>query len=136
MLAVLLLLPGCLVIVDDDVDFSFDDAFDDEEWRLVILVDGDRTYTIRRGVYSLEFESHDELSGTADCNAYGATYRLHRGRAITITDVYATEIACGPGTLEPLFFDNLLRVASYRERDGDLLFYDASGDLLLHFEEE
>lgn len=134
-LSALLVLAGCLVVVDDDVDFPFDDAFDERDWHLVILVDGDRAYTIRRG-YTLHFESDDELEGTADCNTYGATYRLYRDGEMRIRNLAATRIFCGEGSLEPLYFDNLERVASFRHRGDDLLLYNAAGDLLLHFEED
>lgn len=134
-LAGVLFFAGCLVIVDDDIDFGFDDAFDERDWQLVLLVDGDRSYTIRRG-YTLHFASDDELEGQADCNSYGATYRLYRDGSMTIRDLAATRIFCGEGSLEPVFFDHLVRADSYRQRGDDLLLYDASGDLLLHFEED
>lgn len=134
-LVALLFLAGCLVVVDDDVDFNFGDAFDESDWRLVVLVDGDRTYTIRRG-YTLHFVSDDELEGTADCNTYFATYRLYRDGEMRIRNLAASRAFCGEASLEPIYFDHLERVASYRHRGDDLLLYDVAGDLLLHFEED
>jgi heat shock protein HslJ len=134
-LAALVIASGCLVIVDDDVDFLSDDALDQRDWHLVLLVDGDRSYTVRRG-YTLHFASDDELDGRADCNTYGAAYDVYRGGGMTIHDLAASRVFCGEGSLEPVFFDNLVRVASYRHRGDDLRLYDASGDLLLHFVED
>jgi heat shock protein HslJ len=130
-----LALASCLVIVDDDVDFGFHDVFDERDWHLILLVDGDRSYTIRRG-YTLHFASDDELEGRADCNTYSATFRLYRNGGLSIHDLAASRVFCGEGSLESVYFDNLLRVDAYRQRGDDLLLYDASGDLLLHFEED
>ncbi len=130
-------LPACIIVVDADDDddlFRFDDL-EDTTWVLEAIVIDDRSYPVRDGIYSLEFERRG-FGGTADCNVYGGDYHTSRDGGLSIDGLYSTEVACEPPSFENEYFRNLENVAFYRIRSGDLYLYDRRDDLLLRFEED
>lgn len=95
-------------------------------WRLTTgTVDGEDIPIIEDHPITLTFEG-DQVSGTAACNGYGATYELD-GSTIIVSDLAMTEMACVPEEImqaESMFATALTRVDAV-SLDGELTL---SGD--------
>lgn len=95
-------------------------------WQLTSgTVDGQEIPIIEAHPITITFEG-DQVSGTAACNGYGATYELD-GSTITISDLAMTEMGCFPEEImqaESMFATALTRVETVSV-DGDLT---SSGD--------
>ena len=135
LLAVLILLllglQACIVYVDSD-DFDDDHKrLRGTRWHVEVVVHNGRTYRIGdRSIYSIRFYD-DELTGTADCNEYGARYKTRWNGRFEVYDLYSTEVACGPNSLESRFFDILYDAESYYIRGNELVI--SADDDALYF---
>lgn len=85
---------------------------------------------------SAEFTA-DQISGSAGCNNYFATYEVS-GSDITISDVGSTEMWCmepeGLMDQEQAFLAALASAASHRLAGARLELLDATGRVILTFE--
>ncbi len=130
MLAVLVLLlslPGCILVVDDD----YDDDLRHSRWRLDVIVYYGRTYAVD-APYSLYFDSNNQLSGSADCNDYDGDYEVSLLGTISVRDLYTTDVACSR-SLEDLYFDALYSAFSYSVQGDALTIKGRGGEYILYF---
>jgi heat shock protein HslJ len=81
--------------------------------------------------------SADEMSGSAGCNTYFATYTI-TGSEITLGDVASTEMWCmdpeGVMDQEQAFLAALASAASHRLAGANLELLDETGRVILTFE--
>lgn len=129
MLLALLVLQACIVYVDTDDEDDDYYRFRGTRWYVEVIVHDGRSYRVNDGVYALTF-TDDELNGTADCNDFGAGYEVRGDRRLEVYDLYATEAACGPGTLENRFFDVLDDAELFDLRGTALTLSTRRGDAL------
>jgi heat shock protein HslJ len=105
----------------------------DRRWVLVTL-EGEPPLAGRAP--SAEF-SADQISGSASCNTYFATYEVS-GSELNISDVAHTEMWCedpeGVMDQEQAFLDAMASVASYRLVGEQFELLDGTGAVLLTFE--
>ncbi|MDX1546099.1 MAG: META domain-containing protein [Rhodothermales bacterium] len=129
LLLALLVLQACIVYVDTDDEDDDYRRFRGTRWYVEVIVHDGRSYRVNDGVYALTF-TNDELSGTADCNDFGASYEVRGDRRLEVYGLYATEVACGPGTLENRFFDVLDDAELFDLRGTALTLSTRRGDAL------
>lgn len=129
--ALLLVLPGCILVVDAD------DLYDDHHphrsrWYVDVIVYYGRAYSVDDG-YHVSFDTRDQLSGIADCNEFDAAYDAAPVLGtITIRDIYSTDAACRGNSVESLFFENLQRARTYRIEDDALTLSSRDGNHVLY----
>ena len=130
-LLMLLALQACIVYVDNDDDYDDDHHLHGSRWYLEVIVYGGRNYRVGTAApFTVAFEN-DELSGVADCNDFGGAYDADANGFFGVRNLYATEVACGPNSLDGRFFDVLQDADHYRLRGETLTLSD--GDDRLHF---
>ena len=133
-LLLLVSLPACILVVEDDHDFRDDDDLYGSQWRLNVVVYQGRSYTVPPGEpYTAYFDTRQRLQGRADCNDYDATYDLTYRGGIHIDELYSTDAFCGGNVLEELFFDALVRAREYEVHRDALTINSRGDDYVLYF---
>lgn len=133
LLFLLLSLPACILVVDED-DFHGDDDLYGSRWRLNVVVYLGRSYTVPRGeIYTVNFDSRHSMLGRADCNDYDASYDLTLLGGLRINDIYVTDSYCGGNSLEDLFLDGLAHARSYNLQRDALTIRSRGDDYILYF---
>jgi len=100
-------------------------SFEDLTTGDVEEVPGGQTYTL---IFRAE-----GLSGDADCNSYGASYTLGTDNTISVGNIAATEVACGPNSMEAQYYSELEGAASYDLTATTLRLYNADKTRMLRF---
>ena len=132
LLFILVSLPACILVVDED-DLYGDDLHG-SRWRLNVVVYLGRSYTVPPGdLYTVYFDSRHTLLGRADCNDYDASYDLTLLGGIRINDIYVTDSYCRGNSLEDLFLDGLAHARSYDIQRDALTIRSRGDDYVLYF---
>lgn len=129
-LVLLLALPGCILVVDEDDD-DYYDYFYDHDWRLDVIIYYDRTLSADES-YTISFETDGRLNGLADCNGYSGLFEEPRDGVLSIREIRSGSQYCGRQSMEDRYFEVLIDAASYRVEDDDLIITARNGDTL-HF---
>ncbi|MGV8128708.1 MAG: META domain-containing protein [Methanolinea sp.] len=108
------------------------------QWTLASMARGNTMTPVIPGTeITANFSDDGEISGSAGCNLYGASYTATR-QALTIDHVFSTLMYCtdtpaGIMEQESAFFQILADAASWKVREGILVISDARGRELLRF---
>lgn len=108
------------------------------QWTLTSMARGNTMTPVIPGTeITANFSDDGEISGSAGCNLYGASYTATR-QVLTIDHVFSTLMYCtdtpaGIMEQESAFFQILADAASWKVREGILVISDARGRALLRF---
>jgi len=99
----------------------------DGEWQLLYFRELDALTPVVEGstVTFLMNEEESSVGGSTGCNRYGGGYTLE-GDALTLTEMFTTEMACleeGLMAQERAFLDALATVSRYEIVEGQLVLY-------------
>lgn len=128
-LLLLLCLPACILVVDEDV--LYDDLYR-HRWRLDVVVYYGRTYAAD-DPFTISFEADGEFVGRADCNNYDGRYSSPRVGVLTVREIYSEDGACGRRSIDGEFFEVLSDASSYRVRGDELTITARNGDKLYFY---
>ncbi len=95
-------------------------------WQGTLLNDGSQFVPDDRRRYTVLFTRDGRISVRADCNRGVGQYVL-RGRALAMSALALTKVACPPGSLDRRFLAQLSEVGSLLRR-GDLLHLEMMDD--------
>lgn len=133
LLFLLVSLPACILVVDED-DLYGDDALSRSRWRLNVVVYLGRSYSVLPGeIYTVHFDTRGSLAGRADCNDYDGSYNMTLLGGIRIDDLYVTDGYCGRDSLQDFFLDGLDHARSYEVQGETLTIRSRGDDYVLYF---
>ncbi len=104
-------------------------SLENTSWQLVSL-NGDSP--VVNTAPSIAFED-GQVRGNSSCNTYGGEYKL-RGDTVEFGMLMSTMMACAdPAAMnqEQIYMSFLGEVEHWELRDGQLLFYQGDGDVLV-----
>ncbi|MGE3929961.1 MAG: META domain-containing protein [Hyphomonadaceae bacterium] len=85
---------------------------------------------------TIQFDSQGGAAGFTGCNRWFAQAERHEDGALRFGAAGTTRMACAAPAMaaEQRFLDVLSRTASARIEDNTLVFLDAGGEVIAHFE--
>ena len=102
------------------------------EWQLIQL--GGRHFQPEEGRYTLRFlEEERRVTGVGACNQLTESYTLGERRALSISPLASTRMACPDGADEAAFAEAIESTTHY-EMDGPMLLLLSNGDLKAVFQ--
>lgn len=101
------------------------------EWQLVQLNGQDLQPEADR--YTVLFGADGRLSGVGACNRLTGTYQLGENRAVAISQLASTRMAC-PGMDREQTFMDMLTATTHYEMDGPMLMLLTDGELRAVFQ--
>ena len=101
------------------------------EWQLVQLNGQD--VQPEEDAYTVLFGADGRLSGGGACNRLMGTYQLGENRALTVSQLASTRMACPGMEREQTYMDALTATTHY-EMDGPMLMLLSDGELRAVFQ--
>lgn len=106
------------------------------EWGLQYFAMSDNLIPLLPGKpITIKFHTDGTVSGFSGCNSYGASYFLEEAGALTIQNLYSTEMACFPLEImkqEDNYHRALLAIVNSKV-ENDVLYLQISDTLYLQF---